>query len=279
MAKQPSIRSRKHAPGVHPFLGTSLVALSALATASAAHAQAQATSQEEGKTLEAVSVKASRVNSFKVDESASNKFTQPLVDTPKTVQIIGQQVLKEQGAASLMDALRNTPGITMQLGENGNTSAGDAFTMRGFSTQTSTFVDGVRDMGAVARDTFNIEQVEVVKGPAGANIGRGAASGYINLITKLPKREDASEVNLTLGTADRKRATADINRAFGDSGAFRLNVMTQDSGVDGRDWVKYQGTSVAPAIAFGLGTPTRLNLYSLHVRQNNRPDGGIPAIG
>lgn len=278
MAQHPSIRSRKHAPGVHPLLGTSLVALSALATASAAHAQATAT-QEEGKTLEAVSVKASRVNSFKVEESASNKFTQPLVDTPKTVQVIGQQVLKEQGAASLMDALRNTPGITMQLGENGNTSAGDAFSMRGFSTQTSTFVDGIRDMGAIARDTFNIEQVEVVKGPAGANIGRGAASGYINLISKLPKREDASEANLTLGTADKKRITADINRAFGDSGAFRINAMVQDSGVDGRDWVKNQGAAVAPSIAFGLGTPTRLNLYSLHVRHKNRPDGGIPGIG
>lgn len=278
MAQHPSIRSRKHAPGVHPLLGTSLVALSALATASAAHAQATAT-QEEGKTLEAVSVKASRVTSFKVEESASNKFTQPLVDTPKTVQIVNQQMLKEQGAGTLMDALRNTPGITMQLGEGGNTSAGDTFQMRGFSAQTSVFVDGVRDLGVVSRDVFNIEQVEVVKGAAGSDIGRGAAAGYINLITKLPSRDELSEASLTLGTADKKRITADINRAFGDSGAFRINVMTQDSGVDGRDFVLNKSTAVAPALAFGLGTPTRVYLYSLHTRAKNRPDGGVPTVG
>lgn len=277
MAKQAPIRSRKHAPGVHPILGTSLVALSALATASAAHAQAAA--QEEGKTLEAVSVKASRVNSFKVDESASNKITQPLVDTPKSVQIVNQQMLKEQGSATLMDALRNTPGITMQLGENGNTSAGDTFQMRGFSSQTSIFVDGIRDLGFVGRDVFNLEQVEIVKGASGSDVGRGAAAGYVNLITKLPNRDDSNEATLTLGSADKKRVTADVNRAFGDSGAFRLNVMTQDSGVDGRDFVLNKGSAVAPSVAFGLGTPTRVYLYSLHTRTKNRPDGGVPTVG
>jgi len=277
MAQHPSIRSRKHAPGVHPILGTSLVALSALAAASNAHAQAAAA--QEAKTLEEVSVKASRVNSFKVEESASNKITQPLVDTPKTVQIINQQMLKEQGAGTLMEALRNTPGITMQLGEGGNTSAGDAFQMRGFSAQTSVFVDGVRDLGATKRDVFNIEQVEVIKGAAGSDIGRGAAAGYINLITKLPARDELSEASLTLGTADKKRIAADINRAFGDSGAFRINVMTEDSGVDGRDFVLNKGTAVAPAVAFGLGTPTRVHFYSLHTRTKNRPDGGVPTVG
>ena len=91
-------------------------------------------------------------------------------------------MLQEQGSISLMDALRNTPGITMQLGENGNTSAGDTFQMRGFATASSTFVDGLRDLGAVSRDVFNLEQVEIAKGPSGADVGRGAASGYVNLI-------------------------------------------------------------------------------------------------
>ena len=63
--------------------------------------------------------------------------------------LIKKEILQEQGAASIMEALRNTPGITMQLGENGNTSAGDTFQMRGFSTQSSMFLDGVRDLGAV----------------------------------------------------------------------------------------------------------------------------------
>lgn len=277
MAKQPSIRSRKHTQGMHPFLGTSLVALGALTAASNAGAQAGAA--QEGKALEEVSVKASRLTSFKADESASNKITQPLLDTPKAIQVVKKEMLKEQGAASLMDALRNTPGITMQLGEGGNTSAGDAFQMRGFSTQQSTFVDGVRDLGAVSRDIFNLEQVEVVKGPSGADVGRGAASGYINLISKLPALEDASEASLTIGSADKKRATVDLNRVVGEGAAFRLNAMIQDSGVPGRDFVSERGHAIAPALSLGLGTPTRIHLYSLHQRQNNLPDGGVPTIG
>lgn len=278
MAQHPSIRSRKHAPGVHPILGTSLVALSALAAASNAHAQAAAAAQE-AKTLEEVSVKASRTSSYKAEESASNKFTQPLLDTPKTVQVVKKEMLKEQGAGSLMQALRNTPGITMQLGEGGNTSAGDTFQMRGFASQQSTFVDGIRDLGAVSRDIFNLEQVEIVKGPAGADVGRGASSGYINLITKLASLEDASEASLTVGSADKKRITADVNRQVGESSAFRINAMVQDSGTPGRDFVKQKGQALAPSLAFGLGTPTRIHLYSLHQRQDNVPDGGVPTIG
>lgn len=276
MAKQASIRSRKHALGVHPFIGTSLVALGALSSASIAVAQ---TAPQDTKTLEEVTVKASRASSFKAEASASNKLTQPLLDTPKTVQVVKKEVLKEQGAASLMEALRNTPGITMQLGEGGNTSAGDTFQMRGFASQQSTFVDGVRDLGAVSRDIFNLEQVEIVKGPAGADVGRGASSGYINLITKLANREDASEASLTVGTADKKRVTADVNRQLGENSAFRINAMVQDSGVPGRDFVKQKGQAIAPSLAFGLGTPTRIHLYSLHQRQDNVPDGGVPTIG
>ena len=122
---------------------------------------------QEAPVLSEVKVSASVEVPYKAEKSASPKQTQPLVDTPKTVQVLKKEMLQEQGAVSLMEALRNTPGITMQLGENGNTAAGDTFQMRGFSTQSSTFVDGVRDLGAVTRDVFNVEQVEVVKGADG----------------------------------------------------------------------------------------------------------------
>ena len=127
-----SIRSRKHRNSSH------LLALVAAALPAAAQAQEA--------SLPAMTVKANADVPYKAESSASPKFTQKLVDTPQTVQVIKKEVLQEQGAASLMEALRNTPGITMQLGENGNTSAGDTFMMRGFSTQTATFVDGIRDL-------------------------------------------------------------------------------------------------------------------------------------
>ena len=123
---------------------------------------------------------------------ASPKFTQDLVDTPQTIAVVSKEVLQQQGATTLSQALRNTPGVTFLLGENGNTATGDSIFMRGFDTQGSIFIDGIRDLGAVSRDTFNTEQVEIAKGPAGPDYGRGAASGYVNLVSKLPTLENSA---------------------------------------------------------------------------------------
>jgi len=229
--------------------------------------------------LPTITVESQAENKYKADSVSSPKYTQPLVDTPQTVSVIKKELLKEQGATSLVEALRNTPGITLQLGENGNTSAGDAFQMRGFSTQTSTYVDGIRDLGAVTRDVFNLEQIEVVKGPSGAEAGRGAASGYINLASKLPQTENSREVSATYNTAEHARLAADINQVINDGVAVRLNAMGQDGGIEGRDFIENNGWAIAPSIAFGLDSDTRLYLYSQHIRQRNIPDGGIPTIG
>ena len=275
MAKKASIRSRKHAPSA--LLGSSLFALGALSVPLSALA-----AEEAAKTTDAlpeVKVKATREVPFKATQSASTKITQPLIDTPKTIQVVKKEMLREQGAVSLMDALRNTPGITMQLGENGNTSAGDTFQMRGFGAQTSIFVDGIRDTGGVTRDVFNLEQVEIVKGPAGSDTGRGSASGYINLITKQPFADSLTDLGVSYGSANRKRGTVDLNRQINDTTAVRLNVMVQDGGVDGVDVAKQRGMGIAPSIAFGLGTPTRIILSGQHLHQDDIPQGGIPTIG
>lgn len=262
-----SIRSRKHYKSSH------------LALLIAAAVPGMAFSAQEELNLPATTVTAEAEVPYKAKKSANSKLTQPLLDTPKTIQVIKKEVLREQGANSLMEALRNTPGITMQLGENGNTSAGDTFMMRGFSTQASTFVDGVRDLGAISRDVFNLEQVEVVKGAAGSDIGRGASSGYINLISKLPTLTNEVFATVGYGTADKSNLTADINQQLSDNSALRLNLMRRDGGVDDRDYVDNSSYGVAPSIAFGLDTATRLYVYSQHVRQDNTPDGGIPTIG
>jgi len=260
------IRSRKH--------NSARIAAMVAATFSIA-----ATAADEVTELPEVSVKAAKEVPFKADESANNKFTKPLIDTTQTVQVIKKELLREQGVFSLTDALRNTPGITIQLGENGNTSAGDTFSMRGFNASNQLFLDGIRDLGAVSRDVYNLEQIEVVKGPAGADIGRGAASGYINLISKLPTLTGKNYATIGYGTADKKRGTIDLNQAIGDTTAVRINALGFDGNVDKRDEVDNQNFSIAPSIGFGLGTNTRFYLYSQHVRQDNTPDGGIPTIG
>ena len=277
------IRSRKYAqpdpqaisPGFNPSLMALALAMP-LAMPLTAHAQ-QATAAEQ--TLPEVKVKSTAEVPYKADRVSSPKLTQPLVDTPQTISVIKKEIMQEQGAVNIMEALRNTPGITMQLGENGNTSAGDTFQMRGFSAQSSIFVDGVRDLGAVTRDTFNIDQIEVVKGPAGSDIGRGASSGYINLVSKVPLNDDFNNGTASWNSANNKRATADLNRKIGDTSAMRLNVTGQKGGVAGRDEVESNGYGFAPSLAFGLGTPTRFYFYAQHMLQNNVPDGGVSTVG
>ncbi|CAN7300616.1 MULTISPECIES: catecholate siderophore receptor Fiu [unclassified Variovorax] len=270
------IKSRKHAVGRAPspqLTGAAAATLIAISMPVAAQTST-------ANTLREVKIEAT-ADGYKPETSSSPKFTQPLVDTPQTITVIKKEVLQDQGATTLTEALRNTPGITFQMGENGNTSTGDAVFMRGFDTSGSIFVDGIRDVGTVSRDMFNIEQVEVVKGPAGADIGRGSPTGYINLVSKVPTAENFFAGSVSLGSASQKRATVDLNRALNETGsvAFRLNAMVQDGGVPGRDLVENNRSGIAPSLAIGLGTPTRIYLSYLHMDQKNRPDGGIPVVG
>jgi catecholate siderophore receptor len=257
------------------------VVLAVLAALQAAAAHAE-TTPAPGTQLSKITVsgEGDEDTGIKAERVESSKFTQPLLDTPQTVTVIRKEVIMQQGAASLTDTLRNVPGITFQLGENGNTQSGDTIFMRGFDTQSSIFLDGIRDLGAAVRDVFNIEQIEVFKGPAGADNGRGATSGYINLESKVPNATQAISGTTAYGTEDRRRLTADWNQPIGDSGAaFRLNVFGQDGAVAGRDFIQRQSWGIAPSIALGLGTDTRFYAFAQHIKQDNTPDGGVPAIG
>lgn len=218
----------------------------------------------------------------------SPKFTQPLRDTPQTIVVVPSEIFLQQGATNLSEVLRNTSGITFAAGEGGNASgtAGDSFYIRGFDSTNNIFIDGVRDVGAYSRDVFNLEQVEVAKGPAGTDIGRGGASGYVNVTTKVPRLEEfiAGSVNYGLDeqtSGSRQRATLDINQPLANApvkgAAFRLNALWQDSDVVGRDYANNQSWSIAPSLALGLGTPTRAFVTYQHTEQDNLPDYGLPS--
>lgn len=227
-------------------------------------ASAGAMAADETKKLNAVKVDADAIEpAYKADKVSSAKFTQPLVDTPQTIVVVKKELFQQQAATTLSEALRNTPGITMLMGENGNTSTGDSIFMRGFDTQGSIYVDGIRDLGSISRDTFNTEQVEIAKGPAGVDNGRGAASGYVNLSSKLASLENATSGTVIGGTSDYKRATVDVNRELGETTALRVNLMKQDAGVDGRDEVENNFQGFAASLGLGLGTDTRtyINIF------------------
>lgn len=216
---------------------------------------------------------------YKVEKSSSSKVTQDLVDTPQTIQVITNKVIQEQQATTLQEALRNTPGITLLLGENGNTNSKDNISMRGFDVQGSIFKDGIRDLTNSTKDMYNIEAVEVTKGAVGADNGRGVSSGYINQITKTAKNAD--EVSGTFGysTEQNARLTADINKKIDETTGVRLNVMKQQGDVAGRDDVEIDRSGIGASVAFGIGTATRTTINYERNNQDDTPDGGIPAVG
>jgi catecholate siderophore receptor len=277
------IKSRKHAQTrFNQHMSAALAAMLLPVAAHAVEATAAPDAAEKTKTLQEVQVNGSRENDFKAERASSAKYTEKLVDTAQTLTVIKKELIEQQGATNLTEALRNTPGVgAFFLGENGSTNTGDAIYMRGFDASSSIYVDGVRDVGSISRDTFNIEQIDVLKGPAGTDNGRSSPTGSINLVSKQPQLENAYSGSATVGSGKQRRATADINTVIdADAGtAFRLNLLDQDSENPGRDFVKSKRWGVAPSVAFGLNSATRVYLNYFHVKQDNIPDGGVLTIG
>lgn len=216
-------------------------------------------------------------NSYNPPKSANQKFTAPLINTPKSVTVITKEVIQDTGSLTFQDALRTTPGITFGSGEGG-IAVGDRPYIRGFDAFASMFVDGLRDIGSQQREIFAIEQMEVIKGPSGAFDGRGSAGGSINVTTKQAKAGDAISASAGLGTDNYKRATIDGNFQLGENAAFRIVAMSHDADTPGRDHVDAKRWGILPSITLGLNTPTQFTASWYHLETDSVPDWGLPFI-
>ncbi len=196
-------------------------------------------------------------------------------DTPQAIQVIPQEEMRQQAVSSLEGALKNVPGITIAIGEGG-TLAGDQFKIRGFDAKDDIYMDGLRDFGVYTRDSFNYEEVQVLKGPSGALFGRGNTGGVINIVSKTPFLEDHYSAKAYVGNGSYFRGYADLNKVLDDTTAVRLNVMGNSTGVVDRDIVKSKRWGIAPSVGFGLGTETSLTIDYLHQYNDNIPDYGLP---
>lgn len=208
-------------------------------------------------------------------EPRSPEFAAPLVDTPRSVTIIPQQIIEQTAATSLQDILRTSPGITFGAGEGGQPLADRPF-IRGQSSGNNIFVDGVRDSGGQQREVFNLEQVEVIKGPDAVYSGRGSGGGSINLSSKTPRLTDFAHAGLGVGTDGYLRGTLDQNWRLGETAGLRLNLMGAEGDVPGRDAVDYDKWGLALAVATGLGTDTTATVSYYGLRSDQMPDYGVP---
>lgn len=143
-----------------------------------------AMAQEAVSQLPTIHTKATQEESLKVDQSANSKFVAPLKDTPKSVSILSQKLIKDTNSNTLLEALRYEPGITLGAGEGG-TPFTDMPYIRGYSGQSSIYVDGVRNTTSQNRDMFAIEQVEVIKGSSSALGGGGSVGAVLTSSLKL----------------------------------------------------------------------------------------------
>ena len=233
--------------------------------------------QDQVTTLETIHQDvATEQQSLKVDKSANSKYVAPLLDTPKSVSVISKQLIEDTQVTTLSDALRTVPGITLGAGEGGNPN-GDRPFIRGYSSESSMYVDGVRSASSQNREMFAVEQVEVTKGSASALGGAGSVGGSINMISKVAKNGDFLEGSVGAGTDNYQRITLDGNKDFGNGIAARVAVMGHKNEKAGQaDGAEYARVGIAPSITFGLDTPTRATLSYYYLKSDDTPDSGVP---
>ncbi|MFM9924869.1 TonB-dependent siderophore receptor [Variovorax sp. H27-G14] len=241
----------------------------------AAHAQGVPSSARATDTLKEVTVSSEQDAGYAPSASSTaTKGSAPLRDIPQAVNVLPAQLLRDQGATSMQDALRNAPGVSFNAGDGQR----DQVVIRGFSAIADWFVDGVRDDALYFRDLSDTERIEVLKGPAAVLYGRGSSGGLVNRVTKKPVFERPfGDVSLGLGSHDFKRLTADLNTPIGENMAFRLNVAREKSG-SYRNQQFIDRYNIAPSLAIKFSPQTDLLLQYTNAYDQRLTDFGIPAL-
>ena len=215
---------------------------------------------------------------FKIEPSRGPLRTEtPLRDIPQFMNVVPETLLRQEAATSLADALRNVPGITYTAAEGGVT-ASSILWLRGFPVAGDLFLDGVRDVGEYNRDLFNIQQVEVLKGPSALTFGRGSTGGVINQVSKVPELLQRTEVGLSVGTNGEARLVGDMNTIIGEGNALRINALGEYSETY-RDTIQNHQAGFAPTLRFGIGSATEVMLAYEFLYTNTKTDYGQPTLG
>lgn len=250
--------------------------------ANVADAAPQATTPTSSTNAPAVALPTTQVNDSAVPSAMqtktlpSYKFVAPLRDTPRSITVIPEELIKQTNATTFADALKTVPGITFLGGDAAANPSADRPVIRGFESRNSIFVDGMRDSGVQNRETFDIENISVIKGPDSVYAGRGAVGGSIDITTKTPRLEDFTNASFGLGTNSYKRLTLDVNRQVNDQTAVRLNMMGHDADQAGRNNVYSKRWGIAPSVAFGLNSPTTVTISYYHLNSYDMPDFSAP---
>ena len=212
---------------------------------------------------------------YRALRSASGLFTEDLLDTPKSITVLTDATIKDLGADSFRDLFRSQPGITLGTGEGGN-AFGDRIFIRGFDARNDVYVDGVRDPGVGSRETFAVQQIEILKGPSSAFGGRGTTGGAVSLVSKQPGKGNWGDAEFTLGSDATRRATLDVNHEVTDTFTVRVNGMMHESEVAGRDEVFNDRWGFAASAEWRASDDWTFGADYYHLSTDYMPDWGHP---
>lgn len=205
--------------------------------------------------------------------TTATKTNTPLKNIPQSVSIMTAEQASDQGSKSLGQALTYVPGVTVAQGEGQR----DQITIRGQATTSDFYVDGVRDDVEYYRDLYNVEAIEVIKGPNAMIFGRGGSGGVVNRATKQADGQTIREGTITYGMFDQKRATVDVGQAISSSAAFRLNAMYENA-ESYRDYVQLERFGINPTMGFKLSDDTKLLISYEYYKDNRTVDRGVPSV-
>ncbi|MES2771616.1 MAG: TonB-dependent siderophore receptor [Pseudomonadota bacterium] len=230
----------------------------------------------EETTLPALSVYGDRDsanNGYQGGTTRVGKIPQLPKDVPQALTIVSEQLMLDKNNHTLKEALGNVSGLTFNAGEGGR--IGDNMNLRGFYSFGDLYLDGIRDVAQYNRETFNIEQIDVLRGSGSMLFGRGQAGGVINQVSKQAELVDKGSITATYGTQQYKRISTDLNHRLGENAALRINAVDTDAGST-RDHVSSQRQGIAPNIRWGIGTDNEFSLSYSTLRTHNIPDYGVP---
>ncbi len=203
----------------------------------------------------------------------------PLRDVPFSVQVIPRAVIEDRNVTELGDALE-TAGSVVDAGGRGTSVFGPGLLLRGFPVSDGIFRDGISTISLSPLSTNDIQQVEILRGPASVLFGQGEPGGIINLVSKRPLSEPFYSVQTTVGSFSTYRGALDLSGPLneGQDVRYRLNLSYENEG-SFRDFVSGERVLISPIITLDIDEDTSLDLYGQYAYDRETIDEGIPALG
>lgn len=196
----------------------------------------------------------------------------PLINVPQSITVVTVRNIQDRAANSIADAVAYVPGVQSSQGENNR----DTLVLRGNTMTGDFFVDGVRDDVQTFRDLYNIERLEVLRGPNAMIFGRGGIGGVINRVTKVADWTPRLGGRIEAGSYEYLRGTVDVDRPLGETVAFRLTGVWQEAG-GFRDDTHFDRWGVNPTLALRIGDATLVSAGYEHFRDDRTAERGVPA--